>query len=829
MKCWVSRSAAALAVAMLLAVAADIRPTLAQTVTPVAPAPSTPAAATPESNALAPETVQGIARLTQQIEQIERTVERVKDREEGLAVQRAEAEALLAEAQKLGETVRPRLDEVRLQIEKLGKPPAAAAAPESEAVAAERTRLTALSAQLDGAFKTTELVQVRTRQQISRIQDFRHTVFARDLLKRAQSPLRPAIWQQVGQEIPRIRLQAGSLAGTWRAMAQPDAASLIWLLAFASVTYIGLTILLGRTCSRMLAPVPEPPPDFFARAGTATWVAAARALPVIATALTLYFGLDALGLLTYQVSPLAEAVTAAVIAAAGVSGLAVALLTPRYPHWRLVDLSDASAWRLVALTRWIAVVFAADLVVRELIRTLSLTLPVSVAQTFLTSMAFAGLLIGIVRTRFEPRALATSGSAASLYRPHWLKLPLLAAALTILGLSLLGYIALGSFIASQMTLMGSCLVVFVVLHLAIGALATEPEDINRPVGRMLESELGLDLNRRRQLSRAMTWVLNLGLLLAAVPVVLLAWGFSALEIATSLKGLIFGFEIGQFKISLARILIAIGLFAGMLFTTRLLQRWLGATVLKPARMDAGIAHSIHTGIGYAGFAIAGLFAVSYAGLDITSLAIVAGALSVGIGFGLQSIVNNFVSGLILLVERPIKVGDWIVVKGQEGYVRRISVRATEIETFDRASIMLPNSELITGSVMNWTHRNAMGRIVIKVSASYHSDPERVMAILGEVAERNTSIMRQPAPRVSFDELGANGLEFSLRVHVADINNALDAQTGLRLDIFKSFSEAGIEIPFTPYDIHLRNTENARTAFAKALETRQREQTATAAE
>ena len=165
-------------------------------------------------------------------------------------------------------------------------------------------------------------------------------------------------------------------------------------------------------------------------------------------------------------------------------------------------------------------------------------------------------------------------------------------------------------------------------------------------------------------------------------------------------------------------------------------------------------------VGYAGIALAALLSVSYAGLDITNLAIVAGALSVGIGFGLQSIVNNFVSGLILLIERPIKVGDRIVIGDQQGLVRRISVRATEIETFDRASLIVPNSELITGRVLNWTHRDSLGAVNVKIGVGYDSDPEQVIAILKKCAEDHPEVLRTPAPGATFEGFGDSALLFN---------------------------------------------------------------------
>src|SRR5690606_38382973 len=165
-------------------------------------------------------------------------------------------------------------------------------------------------------------------------------------------------------------------------------------------------------------------------------------------------------------------------------------------------------------------------------------------------------------------------------------------------------------------------------------------------------------------------------------------------------------------------------------------------------------------IGYTRVGLAFIATLSNAGLDFTQLSIVAGAPCLGIGFRLPAIFNTFVSGIILLVERPIKVGDWIVVGDQEGFVRRINVRATEIETFDRSSLIIPNSELITGTVMNWTHRDPIGRVVVLVRVSYRADPEQVVAILRHVAGQSPSLLRVPEPTVVFEDFGESAMVFS---------------------------------------------------------------------
>ena len=201
-----------------------------------------------------------------------------------------------------------------------------------------------------------------------------------------------------------------------------------------------------------------------------------------------------------------------------------------------------------------------------------------------------------------------------------------------------------------------------------------------------------------------------------------------------------------------------------------------------------------------------LFAISYAGLDLSNIALVAGALSVGIGLGLQGVVNNFVSGLILLAERPIKVGDWVVVGGEEGFVKKISVRSTEIETFDRANVLIPNSYFISEKVKNWTLHNYSGRVTIAVGVHYNSDPRRVKELLLTVAKSHPGVMTNPEPFVYFEDFAADALNFHLYAYVYDITKSLALRTDLRISIIEAFRAEGVEIPYRQTDIHLQGMD-----------------------
>jgi small-conductance mechanosensitive channel len=219
-------------------------------------------------------------------------------------------------------------------------------------------------------------------------------------------------------------------------------------------------------------------------------------------------------------------------------------------------------------------------------------------------------------------------------------------------------------------------------------------------------------------------------------------------------------------------------------------------------------------LGYIGFIAAAALALAELGIDLQKIAFIAGALSVGIGFGLQSIVSNFVSGLIVLAERPIRVGDAIVVKGEEGWVRHISVRATRIETYDRATVIIPNSDLISGVVKNWTHANTLGRIIIKVGVAYDSDPEEVRDLLLACAREHKQVVENPPPRAFLVAFGDSALEFELRCVVADVDISLGVKSDLNFAVLKRLRAAGIVLPFPQREVRLLGAEAVAPAPAK---------------
>ena len=299
--------------------------------------------------------------------------------------------------------------------------------------------------------------------------------------------------------------------------------------------------------------------------------------------------------------------------------------------------------------------------------------------------------------------------------------------------------------------------------------------------------------------------------------ILALWGVSTDFLKQMFIKLFMGFTIGGVEISLVSIVFGIAVFFVGISIVRTLKRRLMGNILSKMDIDEGIRHSLASGFGFFGFVVSTLLAIAIMGGDLTNFALIAGALSFGIGLGLQNIVNNFVSGIILLFERPIKVGDWVFVNGEEGIVKQINIRATELKTWKKASIIIPNADLLSNTVKNLTHGDTWGRLDIKVGVAYGSDTKRVSEVLLECVEHNKKILKKPVPYVLFLNFGDSSLDFELRCYTNDVMNNFVISSEIRFEIDRRFREENIEIPFPQRTLHIGDsvTRESLNASLKA--------------
>ena len=383
----------------------------------------------------------------------------------------------------------------------------------------------------------------------------------------------------------------------------------------------------------------------------------------------------------------------------------------------------------------------------------------------------AGLVAATLRG--FPRDLVGASSVGR----DWLALTRLlgiAAVATVVLACALGYITFASFFVVQ-----SCwtLVVVGVLYIVLTLTNATIERAFAPsgrLGRIASGALGIERQSLRPFAALLSGALTLAFFGVAALLILAPFGIELGDFLSNLQSSFLAVKIADVTISPSNALAALALFAITLAAAHGLRRWLDGSFLPLTHLDMGLRNSIGASVGYAGFIVAFSVAMSQLGLGFEKLAIVAGALSVGIGFGLQSVVNNFVSGLILLWERAIRVGDWVVVGDEQGYVKRINVRSTEIETFDRATMIVPNSNLVTGVVKNWLRGDKVGRVKIPLAPHAGVDPEQIRDILLAAARAQEGVLRIPAPQVMFLGMEASQFRFELWCYLEDVRT-IDAR------------------------------------------------------
>ena len=683
---------------------------------------------------------------------------------------------------------------LRSDLAALGPPPAQGAPPEAPTLAARRKSLNDAQAAAEGAQKEAELLIARADRVIDTIKVLRRTRFTERIFSRSASPLAPSVWRKGLPELASGGKAAYEGIRGWLSREITDEQSRILggRLVLGLILAIVLTFPLRAQLIRRfgyVAVIGEP--TYLQRLWTAAFTGVVHSLLPSIAASAIYFGL-----LYDDVfpEPMIEVARTALLALVGVffvSGFCHSALAPYDADWRLAPIHDCAARAVSRAITWLAVLFALDRVLMELGSQYVASVELITIQKFVFGLSISAVLLTLLRRR------VWFADGQTELGPGWQRLRFFLAVLVgAIPLSaILGYVVLSRLLATQLVLTAGLYVVVILLcRVAAEAIAHLLSE-GSAVGRRLRVGLALSHDGAEMLAFWLSGALQLLILLLGILVFLVLWGAGGKDLSAWLQSVFFGFRIGNVDISLSKILWALLLFAVFLTVTRMLQKSLDQRIFPRTRLDLGVRNSIIAAIGYVGFIIAAMLAISTLGIDLSNLAIIAGALSVGIGFGLQNIVNNFVSGLILLVERPIKVGDWVVVGDQQGYVKKISVRATEITTFDRASLFIPNSTLISGMVVNRTYaEKPVGQVVLPVRVAYAADLKKARELLLNAALAHREIRRNPPPLVSVLGFGDFAINLELAAVLNDPNKVKEVTSDLCFAIQEAFTKEGIEIP-----------------------------------
>jgi potassium efflux system protein len=715
----------------------------------------------------------------------------------------------------LSESLNGPLAEVDQQLKSIGPAPSDGSAEPAE-ISGQRADLQNSLNRIKAAQTQLDLVALETDQQIGRTTQVQRNQFLNRLFERTGSILSPRLWYDGMLASGIFFGRLGQLLANWWNDASRTGDLIVLIIM---PVFLGGLFFLYRGIRRWF--VRRYGATFFIRQTPddtdRLWriVRGVVFTAIIGSALivSIFLAFHLAGIFTGRFEQLYSALVDLLFFPAVYGALAYRLAAPASPAYRVINLDDNSAGRFALLAGLAALLSQVKNFFTEIASVLYLPAAFPVAQGASISIALIAIIAAILVVTRNQEGLSSAAHGGAIYF-GWTRqfVPLIWLLLAIsLAALCLGYTALAGFITEQTVDTPFLIVGLLLVHHLSDALVVSGLDRASSFGQFLRRLTGLGERGISRLSTLFRTFIDLALVFVGLPLLFLSWTVTWVSFSSLIDRAFDRFKIGNISISLSDIALIAGILIVGLVLTRLVTRWLNARVLSQTQVDSGVRDSIVKGANYAGYVAAAGFALSAAGLDFSNLAIIAGALGVGIGFGLQSIVNNFISGLILLAERPVRVGDWVEVKAAEGLIKQINVRSTEIETFDNCTIIVPNSLLITEPVRNWTHRGTIGRFIVTVSAALSSDPAQVKDIILKAAKDHALVLYHPEPVVVLRDFGTQGYIFDLRAFVGDIMSGVAVASDIRFAILAAFKENGIELPTVVRDVRVGEAETPAKA------------------
>lgn len=751
--------------------------------------------------------------------QIEATLADPATTDEELQRQRARLQPSLDQLREIVDGQGPRVEQAKLRLDQLGPKPEANAPAESAEIARERETRTRAFAEADETLKIARAALLQAEQIQASISDRRRALFAKALFAAGPSLLSSEVWSSAIASAPSDLRASGYIFGGWlsgfdRAFSGSRGALLGLALLGAVLLFVARARYLPRFKARFGQT--QDTDSLHCLYVALAHVVAGAAPPALASWL-IYAALSAAGLLPLRIQPVIGAAVVGLAIFSFVQALADAVFAPSQPQRRLVSVMDATASAVVWIATTLAAVMSVSKVLEAWLQAIAAGLSVSIALRGVLVILFALVLIaGLNRIRDDkeieeeadlgPYVPVDGASLAPLRVLGWI------VGLVMILAALSGYIPLAAFLAEQTLWLGVVACLFLLAYQLIDLGVPQALAGKGRFALKLKAGLGFRSETLEKIAVISAGLLKIVLFVVTFLLVLAPWGLESADFLGSLRAAFFGFQVGGVTISLSSIVIGGFVFALGLTATRSLQGWLEGKFLPTTSLDPGLRNSITTAAGYVGYIAAAAIAFSALGLSLERLTLVASALSVGIGFGLQSVVSNFVSGLILLWERPIRVGDQVLVGDTEGIVKRINVRSTEIATFDRSTVIVPNSNFITGVVRNRVRADRTGRALIAITVPRSLDASDVRAMLADAAAVHGDVLQKPPPSVQFKKIGTTTMDFELICVVADVDIVGRVTSDLNFAIHKRLTE--MEPPEAAAELTVRGLDGVEQSLGE---------------